>query len=81
MDSLPLDTLDLPIIYRPTRDLAYSPEFRVLYCHQCKQVCIRSSLYMHLFEIHKIKAAIRRPIVEFCQTLDLVNAAPNLELI
>jgi hypothetical protein len=36
-------------------------EYRVLYCHLCKQVCFPSSLHTHLFEIHNVKAAIRRP--------------------
>jgi hypothetical protein len=79
-DSLPLGTLNLPTIVPPDLDLAifprvieHMPEFRVLYCHLCKQVCFPSSLHAHLFEIHKVKVAIRRPIVEFCQTLDLIH--------
>jgi hypothetical protein len=51
----------------------------VLYCHQCKQVCFPSSLHTHLCEVHKVKAAIRRPVVEFCQALDLVDTARDLE--
>jgi hypothetical protein len=87
MNSRPSSALDLPTIVPPDLDLAifprvieHMPEFRVLYCHLCKQACFPSSLHTHLSEIHKVKAAIRRPIVEFCQTLDLVETALDLEL-
>jgi hypothetical protein len=86
-DPLPLGALSLPTIVPPDLDLAifprvieHMPELRVLYCHPCKQVCFPSSLHTHLFEIHKVKVAIRRPIVEFCQTLDLVETALDLPL-
>jgi hypothetical protein len=71
-----IHTSDLPAIVPPDIDLdifprtiEHIPDFRILYCHRCKQVCFPSSLSSHLFEIHKIPAAKRRPIIQFCQTL------------
>jgi hypothetical protein len=72
INSLALGALGIPTIIPPDLGIAifplvieHIPEFRVLYCHLCKQVCFPSSLHTHLFEIHKVKAAIRRLIVEF----------------
>jgi hypothetical protein len=82
-----IHTLDLPVMVPVSIDLnifpriiEHIPTFHILYCHQCKQVCFPSSLSSHLFEIHKIPAVKRRPIIQFCQTLDVVNTAQDLTL-
>jgi len=81
------DPLALPAVMPPGVDFAifprlieHIPDFRVLYCHACKQVCFPSALLRHLTEIHKIPAAQRRPVVRFCLTLDVVDARSDLRL-
>lgn len=62
------------------RIIKHIAKFRVLYCHLYKQVCFLSSLHTHLFKIHKVKAAIRQLIVEFCQTLNFVDNTLDFKL-
>jgi hypothetical protein len=60
------------------RIIEHMPDFGVLYCNVCKQVCFPSALLRHLTEIHKIPAARRRPVVQFCLTLDVVDTKSDL---
>ena len=60
------------------RIIEHIPDFRVLYCNMYKQVCFPSTLLRHLTDIHKVPAAQRRPVVQFCLTLDVVNIKSDL---
>jgi hypothetical protein len=79
------DPLALPAVMPRDLDFAifpriikHMPDFRVLYCNVCKQVCFPSALLRHLTEIHKVPSTRRRPIVQFCLTLDMVNIKSDL---
>ena len=79
------DRLALPTVIPRDLDFAifprlieHIPDFRVLYCNVCKQVCFPSALIRHLTEIHKVPAARRWPVVQFCLTLDVVNTKSDL---
>ncbi|KAH8586020.1 hypothetical protein B0O99DRAFT_645650, partial [Bisporella sp. PMI_857] len=74
------DPLALPAVMPRDLDFAifprlieHMPDFRILYCNVCKQVCFPSALLRHLTEIHKIPAAQRWPVAQFCLTLDVVD--------
>jgi hypothetical protein len=79
------DLLFLPMVTPSNLDLTifphvieHMPEFRILYCHRCKQVCFPQSLDGHLADLHKVPAPVRRTVVRFCATLDLVDASDDL---
>ncbi len=82
------DPLNLPVVVPRDFDFAifprlieHMPEFRILYCNVCKQVCFPSALLRHLTEIHKIPAARRWPVVRFCSTLDVVDTKSDLRVL
>lgn len=79
------DPLVLPAVIPRNIDLGifprlveHIPDFRILYCNVCKQVCFPSALLRHLTEIHKVPAARRRPVVQFCLSLDVVDTKSDL---
>ncbi|KFY93056.1 hypothetical protein V500_03936 [Pseudogymnoascus sp. VKM F-4518 (FW-2643)] len=49
---------------------------RVLFCHVHKQPVPLKQLDQHLYKTHGLAIAFRRPVVEHCQTLDVVQV-PN----
>ena len=60
--------------------IEHLPDCRVLFCHVHKQPVPLRQLDQHLYKTHGLGMAARRPLVEHCQTLDIVQRPDEIEL-
>jgi Orsellinic acid/F9775 biosynthesis cluster protein D len=60
--------------------IQYHPEYRLLYCRSYTTVVFLKGLFRHLQDVHKVSAATRQPLLDHCQSLDLITQPKDLQL-
>jgi hypothetical protein len=60
--------------------IQHHPNHRLLYCQYCTTVVFLKGLSRHLRGVHSVPTAMRQPLLDHCQSLDLITQRKDLQL-